>query len=1544
MRVFVLSLFLSTMYFTNLFAQTDNINPWSIIPETSLAEKNQQRQIVPKSYLTLSLDLPTLKSLLIKAPLWKTDAAKEESVILSLPMPDGAFQDFRIVEAPIMHPDLAARYPMIKTYAGTGIDDPTAYLRFDLTPKGFHAMVRTARSSTMFIDPYSTADIEHYISYYRKDFQASSQFECHLDEAEMAEKMHGGLAEQQIAGDCVLREYTLALACTGEYAMAVDGMNPTVSGVMAAMNTTMMRVNGVFESELSIHLNFHPETDKLIFLNPGNDPYTNNNADSMLSQNQETCNDSIGNANYDIGHVFSTGGGGKASIASVCNGANKAKGVTGLPNPTGNQFDIDFVAHEIGHQFGANHTFDNNCGINQRNENTAFEPGSGSTIMGYAGICSPNVQDTSDAYFHSISLQEIALFVFAYGTCSTNSTINTAPTANAGPDYIIPRSTPFVLTGIGTDPDPLCPTTYCWEQMDNQVAPMPPQPTNTSGPAFRSLKPSSSHIRYLPNLNSLVNNGQMTWEVLSNVGRTYNWRFTVRDNRIGGGCTAEDDMVVTVSGVAGPFEVTAPNTATSWTAFSNQTVMWDVANTDLAPVNCSQVDILLSLDGGYTYPVMLAADVPNNGSYTFTVPNLQTTQGRIMVRASDNIFFDISDTNFTIVPLGSSSGWGDLFVTTWKTDNPGSSGPNQITIPGNGTNYDIIWEEVGNPSNNDTITGNGTTTVTFPAPGIYRVGIHPGSGTFSSIYFVGFPNGDEEKLLTIENWGEIAWSSMALAFNECSNMVYNATDIPDLLQVTSMESMFRNCTLFNGNIGNWNTGNVTNMSSLFFGASSFNQAIGGWNTANVADMSKMFAGASSFNQPIGNWNTGNVTDMNGMFGVDFSSGGASSFNQPIGSWNTASVTDMSFMFSGASSFNQPIGNWNTGSVTNMGAMFGYYIFGAGGASSFNQPIGNWNTANVTQMYSMFAGACQFNQPINNWITTNVTNMGSMFFNASSFNQPIGNWNTANVADMGTMFSGASSFNQPIDSWNTGSVTNMLGMFKDAIAFNQPIGSWNTANVNNMFGMFTNAVTFNQPIGSWNTANVTDMSTMFSGASAFNQPIGSWNTANVTNMGAMFSNAEAFNQPIGNWNTASVTTMASMFLGAEAFNQPIGNWNTANVGNMIGMFTGALSFNQPIGTWDVSNVFLMLGMFSNAVSFNQSIGDWSLNSVFNMDFFFNFCGMECYNYSATLNGWANNSNFASNVSLSALGMQYGTNAEAARNFLITNKGWTINGDMPSGYACSGPPECTMLTNPVNGETNVFLNTILTWAAANGNPTGYRLSAGTISGGTDLIYNADAGNVLSWDPGFLPCGETIYVTITPYNSVGDAVGCAEESFTTEVCSQNLVINLMNIPFGTYQAIVSIFSAGTVGANTNVIFNAGNSILLDPNFEVELSGDFMANIDPSINLLPSSEENRSATKNGKVKSQGILSFNAQMVKRDSTNHYVAARLTLKGSASVAVAILDSSGFSTIYETQDDLYLSKGQTLFLLEMPEGSPPGLYYVRLEAGVEEKIVPIWLND
>ncbi|MFN0013573.1 MAG: reprolysin-like metallopeptidase [Saprospiraceae bacterium] len=624
-------------------------NIWSDVSEKSIPVLGRsERLIVPSQYRAVRLDLAAVQPLLAAAPeRFRPNAGPEQDIVLTLPLPDGRWGRFRITESPVMAPEIQARFPEIRCYTGTGLDDPTASLKCDLTPQGFHAMISSPHHDPIFIDPYQRGDREHCVVYNKKNLEPKEPYACTLDEAvDMPDLKKMPVPE--MVGDCQFRKYRLALACTGEYANFHGG---TVPLVLAAMNTTMNRVNGIYERDLSVTMQIIANNDLLVYLDPVTDGYSNGNGSSMLNQNQTKCNNIIGSANYDIGHVFSTGGGGIAGVGVVCNNSTKARGVTGRNQPIGDPFNVDYVSHEMGHQFNGNHTQNNNCG---RYLPTAMEPGSASTIMGYAGICSPNIQANSDPYFHAVNLQEISGYITTGpgNVCPVKTnTGNTAPVVNAGTDYVIPHSTPFSLTAVSTDIDGDA-LTYCWEQMNNEVAPMPPQSTNTGGPAFRSLNPMPSPTRYFPRLADLATGTDPIWERLPGVARTMNFRVTVRDNKSTGGCTGEDNMVLTVAGTAGPFVVTAPNTAQTWYVAEKRNVTWNVAATDVAPVSCSMVRLLLSTDGGLTYPIVLANSVPNTGTAEVEVPNEISATCRVMVQAIGNVFFDISDQNFAIeVPL-----------------------------------------------------------------------------------------------------------------------------------------------------------------------------------------------------------------------------------------------------------------------------------------------------------------------------------------------------------------------------------------------------------------------------------------------------------------------------------------------------------------------------------------------------------------------------------------------------------------------------------------------------------------------------------------------------------------------------------------------------------------------------------------------------------------------------------------------------------------------------------------------------------------------------
>ncbi|VAW43442.1 hypothetical protein MNBD_CHLOROFLEXI01-4656, partial [hydrothermal vent metagenome] len=623
---------------------------WQDVDETSLRPAGD-RVIVPTIYRTITLDWDALNTVLAQAP----SSVNESEAVLSLPMPDGGYGRFQLYKTAVMHPDLAAKFPEIQTYAGIGIDDPSAYVRLDTTPKGFHAMIMSGNGRS-FIDPFTDEGIDLYQSYFANDFIPNLPEDFTPD---IVEKNGDSLTpvNPPIAPDGLfssggqLRTYRLAIAATGEYTQFHGG---TVPLAMAEITTAINRVAGIYEREVAVTMQIVANNDLIIYTNGATDPYTNSNGGAMLSQNQSTLNSVIGSANYDIGHVFSTGGGGIAGLGVVCTGS-KASGVTGLSAPVGDPFYVDYVAHEMGHQYAGNHTFNGNagsCAGGNRNASTAYEPGSGTTIMAYAGICNPqNVQNNSDDYFHGISFDEIVSFTTAGAgnSCAViTSTGNTPPTAVSGSSFNIPLNTPFTLTGAGSDPDGTASLTYNWEQFDLGPTGAPNSPSGNAA-IFRSFGSTTSPSRTFPQISDIVNNTQTQGELLPSYARTMNFRFTVRDNQVPAGGVTSDETTVTAVSNTGPFLVTAPNTAVSWTGNTTEAVTWNVANTNQSPISCANVDINLSTDGGFTYPTVLATGTPNDGTADVLVPNISSSSARVQVVCSNNVFFDISNSDFTIV-------------------------------------------------------------------------------------------------------------------------------------------------------------------------------------------------------------------------------------------------------------------------------------------------------------------------------------------------------------------------------------------------------------------------------------------------------------------------------------------------------------------------------------------------------------------------------------------------------------------------------------------------------------------------------------------------------------------------------------------------------------------------------------------------------------------------------------------------------------------------------------------------------------------------------
>ena len=638
---------------------------WKEISQRNKLSTNLvNRSSTPKEYKLFNLNVDNLLNDLNNVK------SRSAAQIVNIPDENGKITKYEVNEASIMAPELQEKYNQIKSYVGKSLDGKSS-IRFSYSPyHGFSAMIFTAQS-TSYIDAY-TNDLKTYITYNRKNVENNLNFACHTNDDkqnELIDQAISSIPANKTVTDGKMRKYRLALATTLEYSRyhvnRAGGQSGTVEErkaiVMSAINVAMTRVNGVYEKEFGVTMELVSNNDQIIFVTT--DEYTNNSGSAMLGENQTVLDRVIGTENYDIGHVFSTGGGGVAYLKSPCS-TIKAGGVTGLGAPINDAFYIDYVAHEMGHQFGGNHTFNGtkgSCAGGNKNTATSVEPGSGSTIMAYAGICTPeNVQLHSDPYFSSVTVNEIYNFIKSTaGSCSVNTDSgNNEPLITLDKlTYTVPNSTAFVLEANASDQDGDA-LTYNWEQIDTSSTSLLPMSTNKTGVLFRSYNPTTDNFRYFPNLNAILQNKlildtniePLTWEVIPSVNRALKFSLLVRDNNPKGGQTDRKNVQLNVIAEAGPFKVTSQTANEVWTYNNPATITWDVAGTDANGVNTTNVKVLLSTDGGQKFDYILAESIQNNGAYTFNVPSdiKLTKEARFMIKAIDNVFLAVNASNFEI--------------------------------------------------------------------------------------------------------------------------------------------------------------------------------------------------------------------------------------------------------------------------------------------------------------------------------------------------------------------------------------------------------------------------------------------------------------------------------------------------------------------------------------------------------------------------------------------------------------------------------------------------------------------------------------------------------------------------------------------------------------------------------------------------------------------------------------------------------------------------------------------------------------------------------
>lgn len=633
----------------------------------------------------LTLNTDAMKSLLV--PSFYNDNIQARSASLptiELPLPDGSNVTLSLESTNILPLALAKKFTGIKTYKVAEANGDIISGRVDFTELGFHAMLQTFDGQTLFIDPTNKDTTENYLSYRKTEQTNHAAFQCSAPEEhehEAFSPLQNRVTARTRSNEGII-EYRIAIAATAEYTQLQGG---TVSSALSAMVTTLNRINHIYEQSLGIRLSLVEQNDQLIYTDMVTDPYSNYRIENMLAENQRNLDSVIGNGNYDIGHVFGTSGGGLAYIGSVCNSTSKARGASGIRNPNNDSFDIDYVAHEIGHQFGATHTFNSNQGIctsGARTARSAFEPGSGSSIMSYVGGCgTDDLQHSADAMFHSGNIQQInnnVLSGIASSCGIVHQTNNSAPMAIAGNSYTIPAHTPFELKAeaIDADADTL---QYSWEQIDTGSA-SALKVDNGDNPLFRILPPTEDSIRSFPAISTILGNIHIKGETLPSTNRTMNFQLAVYD---GHHVPSLDRVGIKVINNGEAFKLHAP--ATQYAQDTMITVSWNTANTQSAPISCSSVDLSLSTDGGQSFETIIASRIQNSGTANVLLPSdiIPTNTGRFKLSCSNNIFFSISSSNFTISQTAQTSAAGPQIgnnLNLAETNTTGGGGSMGITL------------------------------------------------------------------------------------------------------------------------------------------------------------------------------------------------------------------------------------------------------------------------------------------------------------------------------------------------------------------------------------------------------------------------------------------------------------------------------------------------------------------------------------------------------------------------------------------------------------------------------------------------------------------------------------------------------------------------------------------------------------------------------------------------------------------------------------------------------------------------------------------------